>query len=120
MVSFDYADLSRMTGMPRCAVIVRTREEAEAFYYNLKQQFSDRTYRDLEDVVDLWEENGHVVGFTLIDACRTTPSSASWCDEPWFRREGYEIIEFSSLVNSVDIEEGDKPIDFLFSKGGEP
>ena len=113
--TIEYADLSRMAEAPKCAVMCRTPEEAEALFHNFQQQFPEFIkHWDLDDIMNLWGYNDSKTGFTMITSYDNTPEHISYCDEPWFRGEGYEIVEFADLVNVVDIEEGDKPLDFLF------
>ena len=111
---FMYADLSRMLELPKCAVLMRTEDEARAFFHNSIQQIAEYVHWDLEDVLNLWSIYKEKTGFTLF-LSYDEPESISYCDEDWFRNEGYEIVEFSDLCNVADIEESEKSLDFLLS-----
>ena len=41
---FMYADLSRMLELPKCAVLMRTEEEARAFFHNSIQQIAEQVH----------------------------------------------------------------------------
>lgn len=110
---FMYADLSRMLELPKCAVLIRTDEEARAFFHNSIQQIAEYTRWSLEDVLNFWNIYKEKTGFTLFIRY-DEPESISYCNEAWFRNEGYETVEFSDLCNTVDIDESDQPIDTLF------
>lgn len=112
--NFVYADLSRMLELPKCAVLMRTEDEARAFFHNSVQQIAEYVHWDLEDVLGLWNIYKEKTGFTLF-LSYDEPESISYCDEGWFRDEGYEIVEFSSLCNTADIEESEMPLDILFN-----
>lgn len=58
--NFQYADLSRMESTPMCAVICRTAEEAEEFFYNVRSQFPDHLYWSLDNLMGLWTARRHV------------------------------------------------------------
>lgn len=115
---FQYANLSRMDVLPKCAIICRTAEEAEEFFYNVNKQFPDRICWSLEDLMDLWRNYESETGFTFFCTLDTEPGSISYCDTSWFKRNGYVLIEYSELVDSPELEDSGLPIDFLI--GGVP
>lgn len=110
--NFMYADLSRMLELPKCAVLCRTEDEVRAFFENAKQQLPGNLFWDLEDILGLWSYYKEKTGFTVITSIE--PESMSYCEEDWFRAEGYELIEFSDLINVVEIEESDQSVELLF------
>lgn len=113
--NFQYADLSRMESTPMCAVICRTAEEAEEFFYNVRSQFPDHLYWSLDNLMGLWKYHGPQTGFTFFCEDDTEPGALSYCDEPWFKETGYVLIEFSELCNTPDFEDSNLPLEFLLS-----
>lgn len=111
--NFMYANLSRMTSLPKCAVMCRNNEELEAFYENAKRQLGKFLCWDFDEILNLWCRYREITGFTLF-VSDSEPGSMSYCDEDWFRRSGYELIEFSDLCDVADIEESDQPVAVLF------
>lgn len=106
-------DLSRMIDLPRCAVMCRNKEELESFYEVAKHQLSRFMHWDFEEITGLWNVYDEQTGFTLFDTDRRR-SFMSYCDEEWFRRKGYEIVEFSDIAYVVEIEESETPLESLF------
>lgn len=109
---YMYADLSRMTSLPKCAVMCRNIEELKSFYENVKRQLDKFLYWDFDEILMLWERYREITGFTLF-VSDSEPGSMSYCDEDWFRKSGYELIEFSDLCDVADIEESDQPVAVL-------
>lgn len=106
-------DLSRMTELPKCSVLCRNTEELDVFFANAQKQLGQFLYWDYDDILDLWNLYKDKTGFTLFVGDYTEPDSMSYCDEEWFRKNGYDIIEFSDIAATPDIEESDEPVGFL-------
>ena len=110
-----YVDLSRMKELPRCAIMCRTEDDVRLLFYNgMKQLSKHMSWRRLEDILIAWDVYGEKTGFTLFYAESTAVRSMSYCREDWFKENGYEIVEFSSLTDTTDIDESDVPPNFLF------
>lgn len=114
MKNIPEIDLSRMLELPKCAVICRNIEELEIFYANATQQLGEYLYWDFDDALGLWNNYEDKTGFTLF-AGSDSPSSMSYCNEEWFRGNGYEIIELSDIAYIPDIRESEATLDTLFS-----
>lgn len=106
-------DLSIMVRCPKCAVMCRNIEELTLFYEDVQQQLGQFVYWSFNEILDLYDAYKDKTGFTLF-ADADEPGSMSYCYEEWFIREGYEIVEFSSLTPSAEIEESDIPVESLF------
>lgn len=104
-MSYPELDLSRMFELPRCAVRVRTLEDAKTLIDNFYKQYPDRaTYFSLEDPG--WD-SGPDTAYTLFYSDEDEPTSLSRTDYEDFLADDYEVIEFSELMNTVEIEESD-------------
>lgn len=112
MNSFCEIDLSRMTQEPKCAVICRTIDDLYVFFENAQQQLGQFVRWSRDKAVLLWGSYKEKTGFTLFT--RTGPDLMTYCNEEWFRENGYEIIEVSDLISILDIDESDVSVYFLF------
>lgn len=110
---FQYADLSRMDKLPKCAIVCRTAEDAKEFYNNAKRQFPKLVRWSLDELMTLWNYNESETGFTFFCDGDTEPGHITYCDVPWFKSAGYALVEYLELVNTPDLDEGEYPIDFL-------
>lgn len=110
---FRYVDLSLVSENRKIAILCRNIDDAETLFHNIKEQFPQRLYWSLEETLTVWRYNGEKTGFTFFREYDDEPETLSYCDEQWFREEGYELVEFSDLVQIPDLEEGDLPIEFL-------
>lgn len=111
-MSYPELDLSRMFELPKCAVRCRTREDAKALVANFDTQYPGMAdYFDPENPD--WDY-GDETAYTLFYSDEDEPTSLSRTDFGWFEEEGYEVIEFSELLNTTEIEESDMPIESLF------
>lgn len=108
-------DLSRMLESPKCAIHVASLEDAQALIYNAKKQFPERAVSWSAEVVSGWNTDEiEETCFTMFYDGEDEPTSMSYCDINWFRDAGYEIVEFSELLQvSADIDESDQSIDIL-------
>lgn len=111
--NFQYVDLSFVNENRKTAILCRTIEDAETLFHNAKEQFPQHLCWSLEDTLDVWRYNGEKTGFTFFCDYDDESGDLSYCDEQWFRAGGYELIEFSDLVQIPELEEGDMPIEFL-------
>lgn len=111
-----YADLSRMLELPKCAVLCRTEDDVRALCENANPQLVGCFCFDLDDMLIFWSVYKEHTGFTLYVGDEL-PRSISYCNEQWFRDEGYELVEFSDLCNVADIEESDQSVDILLGGG---
>ena len=107
-------DLSRMLENPKCAVHIATKEDAPLVLFNARRQFKDF-------VIGSWPEDGYWsnyqenTAYTLFYRNSDEPQRLSYGSLPWFRENGYEILEINDLLASpIDIEESDLPVDELF------
>ena len=109
----QYVDVFRMLEAPKCAIICRTIEDACLLYDSISCQLPEySTLWSPDDLEYVWNVNESKTGFSLY-SWDNEPEPLSYCDEEWFRGEGYVIIEFSDLCDIPDLEEGDLPIGFL-------
>lgn len=113
MKSIPEIDLSRMLESPKCAVICRSLEEVEIFYINASKQLSAYIPWDFDDIQMLWSTYKGNTGFTLF-VSRNEPESVSYCNEGWFKAEGYELIELSDITPFLEIMESELSFDILF------
>lgn len=115
MKTYPYVDLSRMLATPKCAVMCRTEEEAEIFWYNAQTQFSEYFQWGLEGTLGSWGNYKDRTGFTLM-AGSNRVDRMSYCREEWFAENGYELVELSDLFDAKDIEESEMSFDALLSQ----
>lgn len=109
-------DLSRMLEDPRCAIHVSTLEEAKIIILNAKNQFPERVKNWNAISNNHWTVYKEETGFTLFYEDEDEPTTMSYADIPWFKENGYQIVEFGDLLGAVvDIEESEQSIDFLLS-----
>ena len=106
-------DLSRMLENPKCAVHIATKDDAPLVLFNARRQFGDRVINWPED--GYWFDYKENTAYTLFYIDSTKPQRLSYGRLPWFRENGYEILEINDLItSSIDIEESDLPVDELF------
>lgn len=115
MKTYPYVDLSRMLALPKCAVMCRTEDEAEAFWQNSRTQFEKYFQWGLEGTLGSWGNYKEKTGFTLM-AGSSRIDRMSYCREEWFAENGYELVEFSELADAKDIEESEMSFDALLSQ----
>ena len=106
-------DISRLLECPACAVHLRTEEEAIAIIRAAKNLYPERVRAwDVES--NNWSDYRDQTAFTFFDEpYHEEPNNMTYADVPWFRENGYEIVEFSDLRLIPDIDESDMSISFL-------
>ena len=110
---FVEIDLSRMLERPKCAIHIATKEDAHLVLFNARRQFGDRVINWPED--GYWFDYQENTAYTLFYRDSAKPERLSYGRLPWFRKNGYEILEiYDLLASSIDIEESDLPVDELF------
>lgn len=111
---YPVVDLSRLLERPAAAVMYRTPYDAQCFLVNAKEQFDllAATW-DEDEILGVWDVYHEKTGFTFYLPSNETPQRVSYCNEEWFRDEGYQLIEFADFLHIPELEEGDLPISFL-------
>ena len=106
-------DISRMFECPACAVHVSTEEEAIAIICAAQEICPERV-RAWSAESNNWDRYREQTAFTFFDeSYDEEPDNLAYADVPWFRENGYEIVEFSDLRRIPDIDESDMSINFL-------
>lgn len=112
-MNYPELDLSRMFELPRCAVRVRTPEDAETLIANFRNQYPGKAkYFRMDDTG--WDEYEEDTAYTLYYPDEDDHGTLSRTEYDWFEEQGYEIIEFSALLDTAEIEESDMPLESLF------
>ena len=106
-------DISRMFECPACAVHVSTEEEAIAII-RAAQAICPERVRAWSAESNNWNDYREQTAFTFFNEdYDTEPDNMTYADVPWFRENGYEIVEFEDLRRLPDIDESDMSINFL-------
>lgn len=106
-------DISRMFECPACAVHVSTEEEAIAIICAAQEICPERVIAWSAESNN-WDIYREQTAFTFFDGSYDEePDNMTYADVPWFRENGYEIVEFSDLRRIPDIDESDMSINFL-------
>ena len=115
VTEFIELDLSRMLADPRCAIHVSTLEEAQLVILNAKNQFPERVKNWNAVTNNHWKVYDEETGYTMFYEDDDKPTTMSYADIPWFKENGYQIVEFSELIEAVaEIDESEQPISLLF------
>lgn len=94
----------------RCA----TAEEAMELVTAFTKQFPDRISEvSVEDTY--WDECGEDTAYAAYDNDYECPMSLGYADDYWWKDEGYHIIQFEELCPISEIDESDRPVEFLLS-----
>lgn len=113
---YPEVDLSRLLERPAAAIMCRTPYEAQCFLVNAKEQFGQLANTwDEDGILVVWNVYDRRTGYTFYLPSDDDPQRVSYCNEEWFRNEGYQLIEFSDFLHIPELQEGDLPISFLMS-----
>lgn len=112
---YPYIDLSKMFDIPGCAVRTPTEFDAATIIANFQRQYPE--YRKYHFHDTYWsnhrEETAYSIWDTFEDDTPPKLSTLGYCDVPWFKGNGFTIIEFSELAQEQELEESDAPLDLL-------
>ena len=105
-------DLSPLLGDGKYAVHCKTLQEARCFVDQIKTQYPQKAkfwaYGETH-----WDETDGVYYSPYLNDCSPN-ASLTWCDRYYYKRHGFEILEFSDLLqHQVDINESDHCLEFL-------
>ena len=113
---YPHIDLAKMFEIQGCAVRLPTEYDAETVIANFIRQYPDKGEYRLNDTY--WNHYQEETAYSIWD-CGSDDlmrlSSLGYADAPWFKKNGYTVIEFEDLAPIPELEDGGMPIEFLLN-----